>query len=433
MLLVVPIVACAPVAPAPAPQGIPLVVDAPAAMAARAYAGTSFTLAARTESGVADPRALSWTATPYDRAWVAGDGTLTLLAPGAVTVRVTDGLRSGTRTFAVEASRAARVVMRDRVLPEVAIGDTVRVAAQVLDRDGKPIDGAPVSYALVARGGDPADAWVSEDGRFVASAPGAYTVIAECGRVTARTIVLVESEEDRFARTLAAARPAGGRGAPPRVHDTPVAADDRHPSSASRGDSTRRGHALGAVTVAAARTTRVTIDDPRDDAFEGTTLSFAARVWVSGQKGPDTTAQVVWGTRTPELAYVNQRGQVVFLAPGWATLTATHGGVTTTRRVHVWWHPAAHMALRPSTPDVRVGQPVKFREEVWQPGGEKVVDARVNYAIIAHGVTGPVPATMSEGRVFTAQRPGVYTVIAEVGGVSDRFTLFVREAAVAAK
>lgn len=420
--------ACAPArqAPAPAPFAPPLVVDAPAV---RAYAGASIELAARGDEGGLDPRRLSWVATPYHRAWVSGDGTLTFLAPGPVTVRVRDGLREGARTFTVERNRAARVVMRDRVIGDARVGDTVRVVARVYDGEHLPIPDAPVAYALVSRGLAAGDAWVSPDGRFVASAPGIYTVLAECGRVTARTIVIVESEEDRFARALAPA----GRGGPPRVQDRADSPADHHPSAAPSADRARRAQALGRVTIAAERTTRVAIDDIDGEAYDGTTLALAARVWVNGQRRPDTTARVVWASRDTAKAYVTQGGRVVFLSPGWVTLTATHGGVTATRRINVRWHPAARLALRPGTPDVRVGQPVKFREEVWQPGGDKVADARVNYAIIAHGAPGPVPATMSEQRVFTAARAGVYTVIAEVGGVSDRFTMLVRESSVAAK
>jgi hypothetical protein len=109
------------------------------------------------------------------------------------------------------------------------------------------------------------------------------------------------------------------------------------------------------------------------------------------------------------------------------------GGVSASRRFNVRWLPAVRLALRPSTADVTVGQPVRFREEVWLPGAIPMVDARVNYAIIAHDAEGAMPATLTERRVFTATQPGVYTVIAEVGGVADRFTLLVRDPSIAAR
>ena len=91
------------------------------------------------------------------------------------------------------------------------------------------------------------------------------------------------------------------------------------------------------------------------------------------------------------------------------------------------------LALRPTTADATVGPPVRFREDVWLPGAFPMVDARVDYDIIAHDAQGAVPATLTERRVFTAREPGVYTVIAEVGGVADRFTLLVRDPSIASR
>ena len=51
----------------------------------------------------------------------------------------------------------------------------------------------------------------------------------------------------------------------------------------------------------------------------------------------------------------------------------------------------------------------------------------MNYAIVAHGAgTAPVKAAISDDRVFVAQTPGVYTIIAEINGLASRTTLVVR-------
>jgi hypothetical protein len=403
---------------APARLPAPITIDLPSSAP---VVGAVLALTTPDDTGRAPVR---WIATPYERAWVAPDGVLTLLEPGVVTVVATDGRRVGSRQFVVQPNPAARVVMEQRVVTTAMVGDTLRVRGHVYDGEGVRVPEAPVAYGIVLRGAPEADASVTADGRFVAAEPGVYTVLAQSGRVSGRTIVIVESDEDRFARALAAERAAG---VPPRHQDTADSADVRHPASAGRGDSTAAIHGLARVTVAAARTSRVVIDDTDAAPYDGTTFALDARVWTSGEDRPDSTAQVVWTSSDPERAYVSQRGQVVFLAPGWVTVTATHGGIAAARRFNVRWHPGARLALQANTTAAHVGQPVRFREEVWQPGGTPVADARVNYALLAHGAPGPVRATISEGRVFTATRPGVYTVIAEVGGVADKYTLYVSE------
>lgn len=402
------------VTPDAGPQ--PLVIEAPGTPA---YAGTTLTLKAEQARRMSP---VNWRATPHERAWVSPDGTLTFLEPGDVAVHATDGWRSGDRDFTVHANPAAQVVMQQRVVASVAVGDTVRILGHVYGEDGARIPEAPVAYALVARGEASPGARVGMDGRFVAAAPGIYTVVAQCGRVSGRTVVIVEDAEERAARELVTMRSL-------RTTDmavTPVR------DSASADAGARPVHAIAAVRIASTRTTRVAIDDFEAAPYDGTTMTLRAQVWT-GAGERDTTARVAWQSSDPQRAWVTQAGQVVFLAPGWVTITASHGGASASRRFNVRWLPAVRLALRPSTADVTVGQPVRFREEVWLPGAIPMVDARVNYAIIAHDAGGAVPATLTERRVFTATQPGVYTVIAEVGGVADRFTLLVRDASVATR
>jgi hypothetical protein len=412
------------------------------------YAGTTLVLRADQVHRLAP---VQWSATPHELAWVSPEGTVTFLEPGDVAVRATDGWRSGTRGFVVRENPAVQVVMRDRVVTRADVGDTVRIVGYVYDATGTRVEDVPVTYGLVSRGDVPPAATVTADGRFVATAPGIFTVIAESGRVTGRTIVIVEGPEERAMRALlqmralrtelagaTTATTATAAGVPPRHHDNADSADSRHQDVAAgndsaAADSTRPHRALAAVRVATTGTSRITIDELDAAPYDGTTQTLAAHVWVGDDRAPDATAQPVWESSDPTRAYVTQAGRVVFLAPGWVTISATHGGLTATRRVNVRWVPAMRLALRPSTADVRVGQPVRFREDVWMPGTIPVVDAHVNYAIIAHGISGPVPATITENRVFTASQPGVYTIIAEVAGVADKFTLLVREPSVAVK
>jgi hypothetical protein len=78
--------------------------------------------------------------------------------------------------------------------------------------------------------------------------------------------------------------------------------------------------------------------------------------------------------------------------------------------------------------DITTGEAVPLREQLWQKGGMPIRDARVNYGIVVHDrELPPDAARITEDRRFIARWPGVYTIIAELGGVSDQATIVVRE------
>jgi len=76
--------------------------------------------------------------------------------------------------------------------------------------------------------------------------------------------------------------------------------------------------------------------------------------------------------------------------------------------------------------DVRVGDSVRVNVQIWARGGMPVKNAHPNFAIVRED-GGAVRATISEDNVFVAQEPGVYTILVEMGGLTDRATVVVRK------
>ena len=85
--------------------------------------------------------------------------------------------------------------------------------------------------------------------------------------------------------------------------------------------------------------------------------------------------------------------------------------------------PVAYMSMRVDD-DARVGDKVHVTVDAWARGARHVTDAPVDYAIAAPNEASA--ASITKDGVFTASKPGAYTIIASVAGKADRHTLFVR-------
>ncbi|MEJ7810427.1 MAG: Ig-like domain-containing protein [Gemmatimonadaceae bacterium] len=348
------------------------------------YAGTSVPLSAQLWlRGDVQPRGdapITWQSSNVSVAWVAENGTLTMLAPGKVTITAHSGALATSRTIVVQENPAIELALAMWPGAEVLAGDTVRFAARVVGKDGRPVADARVTYALSVRGASqPSSAWLNEDGDFVSDAPGLYTVIATVGGVADRATVVVKPRQPRA-----------------------------------------RGAMEGAVR-------RIEIGNASYRPYIGTALALQADVWEQGGKSARADAPVLWTSSDPRVALVDPAGNIYFNGTGKVTVAAEYGGKRAERTFDVQRQPAAHVALTINSGDVRTGDAVKLRDEVWQRGGARVRDARVNYAVVGHRADGStIKATISDDRVFTPQEPGVYTIIAEIGGLAQQTTLVVR-------
>lgn len=111
-----------------------------------------------------------------------GRVTLKATAEGLVAEHVIDVVPNPVRALRLEASAQ-----------KVRTGDVVQFKASARDADGNDVDDIPIQFSFVARPDDPygpaASGQIEEDGRFVASSPGLYTVVASCGTASARATI----------------------------------------------------------------------------------------------------------------------------------------------------------------------------------------------------------------------------------------------------
>jgi hypothetical protein len=116
----------------------------------------------------------------------------------------------------------------------------------------------------------------------------------------------------------------------------------------------------------------------------------------------------------------------VFEAPGRVTITVEHGPKTATHTFVVNRNPAAKLVLTTNVRDVFPGDTVTLKTDIWARGAELVRGPRVNYGVIARNPESVGGATVLENGRFVATRPGVYTIIAEFGGLADTRTIMVQ-------
>ena len=350
-----------------------------------AYAGTAIPLSAKVwVAGQTEPAAdarVEWTSSNSAVAWVSDAGTLTFVKPGKVTVKARSGTVSAEQLLEVK-ENPARSIELGAISGEAKVGDTIKVLAKVLGKGDSPVSDARVNYAIVAprgRGVAPR-ARITPDGQFVAQDPGVYTIIAEIAGLADREQIRV--------------RPADG---------ATVAAGKRVPSSDDE---------------------KVKFPDMDYTPYVGTSFPIAPLIFRKGSE-PVLNTNVSWALDNNDVASISPDGVITFLKPGKVTVTADDGVLQLTKKFTVQNNPSAKMVMVVNAGDVRVGDSVKVNVQIWARGGLPVKDARPNFAILSEGVR-TQKATITEDGMFFAEEPGVYTIIAEIGGLADKTTIAVR-------
>ena len=276
----------------------------------------------------------------------------------------------------------ARIALAPATNESVYTGDIVRLVARVETEDGVRIPDARLAYAVNLRGmPHTAGVLISGEGLFTAERAGDYLVIAASGGISGHTAIRV------------LARQSTGSVAP-------------------------------ASTIAIRK---IEIEDVNFEGVVGTSIPLRATAGSGDSKRQLVEGEVAWSSSDTATAWVDALGVVTFRKNGRVTITALAGGKHATKKFNVQRESAARIALTVQTSDIRIGDAVKLREEVWQKGGTPLRRARVNYAVVAHGSNAaPRLVSITDDRVFTATEPGVYTIIAELGGLAEQTTIVVR-------
>ena len=133
-------------------------------------------------------------------------GNLETKRTGRVTVSAT--VEEITESFKVRVVKnTTRQVTLSIDTEEIRTGDVLALNAKALNRSGRTIEDAPITYSYIGQAdyGEfalPAAGLVTDDGRFVAETAGLYTLIASSGGYSAQKIIKVVPREVKKQVTL---------------------------------------------------------------------------------------------------------------------------------------------------------------------------------------------------------------------------------------
>jgi len=210
------------------------------------------------------------------------------------------------------ASPIARVVVTPAAR-SVVVGDTLRLRAQALDAQGRPVGGAVIRFYPASPS---FEATVDTTGVVVAGAPGTYPVAAVATVPGSRPTV------ERFT-----------------------------------------------VSLLPGPTARIDVTPDVRRMLAGQRLRLAATALApSGHVRDD---RIAWRSSAPGVVRVGD-GVLTAVAPGRATVTATAGTATRSLQIEVLPADVASVELTPTTPQARTGDVISFTATVKDRSGKEI-------------------------------------------------------------
>jgi hypothetical protein len=142
----------------------------------------------------------------------------------------------------------------------------------------------------------------------------------------------------------------------------------------------------------------------------GTHLTLVGAAY--SKHGDRRSDLVSFTSSNPRVITVTPDGRLRALGPGRATISAKAGAAVAGVTVQVVPTSVARLAIEPSAPAVRTGDVVHFTASAKDANGRAIQDVPVEWSLAAASGIAEVDATGT----FVAEQPGVYTVIAGLGG-----------------
>ena len=171
------------------------------------------------------------------------------------------------------------------------------------------------------------------------------------------------------------------------------------------------------VEIGPAPVATVVVRFPVQSLYVG--ASAPARVEARTRQGRlRRDAFATFRSSAPSVASVDAAGRVVALRPGSARIDAAVGKARGSATVRVVASPVTGVSLSPADTSVRTGDVVRFRAAA-RAGSQGVSQPYVEWSAAGDG------ATVYDDGAFVAERPGVYTVTALVGGRAARASVIV--------
>ena len=303
---------------------------------------------------------VTWSSGDESVATVSAQGLVTAVANGIAQITARAGSASKSVTVTVSQT-PGQMTVEPSMVTLMSIGETVQLAATILDQNGQPVAGAVVTWSS----GDESVATVSAQGLVTAVANGIAQITARAGSASKSVTVTVSQ--------------------------TP-----------------------GQMTVEPSMVTLMSI---------GETVQLAATILdQNGQ--PVAGAVVTWSSGDESVATVSAQGLVTAVANGIAQITARAGSASKSVTVTVSQTPG-QMTVEPSMVTLMsIGETVQLAATILDQNGQPVAGAVVTWSsgdesVATVSAQGLVTA-VSNGSVTITVRSGNALATAEITITDDR-------------
>ena len=362
--------------------------------------------------------AVAWSSGGTAVATVSSSGLVTAADNGTVTITAMAGSASGTATVTV-AQQVSSVEVSPATNILVALGDTLRLAAEALDANGHAVAGAEFGWSS----DDASVAEVDSTGLVTAAGSGTAMIAATTGEASDTAIVTVAPEVSAVAVSPAADTLVAGdtlRLAAEATDANGHAVDGAEFAWASSDTAVAAVDGSGLVTGVGAGVATVTATS--SGATGGAELTVVAPVPTSLAVTPDTvtltaigeTAQlaaevrdqigrviedapVSWSSADTMVVAVDSAGLVTAIGGGTTTVTATSGeasGATSVKVMHL------SVTVSPAADTIAPGDTLRLVAEAFDENGHAVDGAHFVWS-------------SSDGSVATVDGSGLVEGVAE--------------------
>ena len=436
-----------PPPPAPDPPRPTTIAVAPATVRLTALGATEqLTAEVRDQNGNAMAgAAVSWASSAASVATVSSTGLVTAVGNGTATITATAGSASGSATVTV--AQEVSAVAISPAADTLVAGDTLRLAAEATDANGRPVAGPAFDWTS----SDTLVAVVDDLGLVTGVGAGEAEVTATAAGVTGRaelTVVTpvpttVAVSPDTVALTALGqtaqldveVRDQIGRvmeGVPVSWSsaDTTVAAVDSTGLVTAAGNGTATitataGSASGSATVTVAQeVSAVAVSPATDTLVAGDTLGLAAEATDANGR-PVAGTEFDWASSDTLVAVVDDVGLVTGVGAGEAEVTATAAGVTGRAALTVAAPAPTAVAVTPDTVALTaLGQTAQLAAEVHDQIGRVMEGFPMSWSS-----ADTLVAKVDSAGLVTAIGGGATTVAATAGAISGTAVVTVMQSA----
>ena len=378
---------------------------------------------------------VTWSSSHESVATVSGEGLVTAVGNGSVTITARSGSASASVPVTVMQS-AGSVVIEPSSATLMSLGETVQLTATVLDQNGQPVARAEVTWSS----SDAGVATVSGQGLVTAVGNGSVTITARSGSASASVpVTVMQSAESVVIEPSSATlmslgetvqleasvldqngQPVAGAEVSWSSSDMAIAtvSGEGLVTAAGNGSVTitaRSGSASASVPVSVMQSAESVVVEPSSTTLMaiGETVQLTASV-LDGNGQPMKDATVSWSSNDEAVATVSAQGLVTAVSNGSAQITARSGNASVSVSVTVI-QSVGSVVIEPSSATLMsLGETVQLNASVLDQNGQPVSGAVVSWQTSDEGI-----ATVSSQGLVTAVSNGTATITARSGSVSS--------------